>query len=307
MTSTNEKQRLEKLASFNVLDTMPEREFDDIVKIASTICATPIALVSLVDEKRQWFKACVGVGVQQMGREVAFCDHTIRNRENFIVEDASRDERFMFNPLVIDEPFVRFYAGVPLWTSDGHCLGSLCVVDLVPRTLTTSQIESLEALARQVMALLEMRTANAEAQLDRLQAKNAQERLRESTHSLSAGIYHLDKEGRCTFVNEGWCQVMGLTREQSLGYGYMSNVVEEDRLVLFEKSLEARKQGASFKGAWRVRHSSGSIRHIEAQSVADAIGGRVGTVYDVTDYVHRIQELEKELSMKSAPVLKKAE
>ncbi len=153
----NEAIRLIALKQCNVLDTPPEPEFDDLVQAAAVLCEVPVALVSLVDEMRQWFKAKVGVTPSETPRDVAFCAHAILQNDVFIVEDAHKDFRFAENPLVTGEPFIRFYAGVPLTTQDRLNLGTLCVMDFVPRTLSPERLAGLRALARQVTRLLERR------------------------------------------------------------------------------------------------------------------------------------------------------
>jgi len=154
----NERERLKALLRYEILDTDSERHFDDLTLLASHICQTPIALVSLVDKDRQWFKARVGLSVSETSRDVSFCAHAILQPNLFIVPDATEDARFADNPLVTSEPKIRFYAGMPLFTSDGkHALGTLCVIDRVPRELSATQKEEIEALARQVQALLELR------------------------------------------------------------------------------------------------------------------------------------------------------
>lgn len=157
-----EKRRLSALADYEILDTAPEEGFDDIVAIASQICGAPIAMISLVDSHRQWFKAARGMDVGETAREVAFCAHTIQGASTFIVPDANDDARFAGNPLVTGAPFVRFYAGSPLITPTGEALGALCVVDGTPRELSPAQVAALEALSRQVVALLELRRVSSE-------------------------------------------------------------------------------------------------------------------------------------------------
>jgi PAS domain S-box-containing protein len=154
----NEAERLAALRECEVLDTESEAAFDDIARLAAYVCQTPVALVSLVDENRQWFKARVGLDSQETPRDVAFCAHAILRPDLFVVGDAARDPRFAANPLVTaEDPGVRFYAGAPLVTEDGHALGTLCVIDRVARDLTAEQREALRVLAHHASALLELR------------------------------------------------------------------------------------------------------------------------------------------------------
>lgn len=155
-----EARRLEALQRFEIVDTLPEQGYEDIALLASHICRTPIALVSLIDGERQWFKAKIGLDVSQTPRRWSFCEHAIRDPDQLmLVPDAKNDPRFCNNPLVTSSPHIRFYAGAPLVTSDGEALGTLCVIDILPRELSQSQQQALSALARQVMAQLELRLA----------------------------------------------------------------------------------------------------------------------------------------------------
>lgn len=156
-----ETNRLEALKSYDILDSLPEQEYEDITLLASQICQTKIALISLVDGHRQWFKSNRGLDIRETDRELSFCSHAIATPlETMVVADARTDERFATNPLVTGDPHVVFYAGVPLVDSDGYALGSLCVIDQSARQLSQAQLAALQALSRQVMTLLELRKAN---------------------------------------------------------------------------------------------------------------------------------------------------
>ncbi|TDT44643.1 hypothetical protein CLV90_1719 [Maribacter spongiicola] len=175
---TNEEQRLEALKSFNVLDTLEEKEYDAITRIAADICDTPMALVSLVDEGRQWFKSHHGIDATETPRDLAFCAHAINTPDSlFVVNDANKDDRFFDNPLVTGGPSVQFYAGAPLNTKDGESIGTLCVIDTKPRNeFTERQRASLKDLADQVMAQLELRRQNIQQKIinEELRIKNDQ-------------------------------------------------------------------------------------------------------------------------------------
>jgi GAF domain-containing protein len=159
----NEKKRLKVLWQYDVLDTVPEALFDDLTELAAGICEAPIALISLVDEKRQWFKSKFGTTVSETSRDISFCSHAIQQPDLFIVPDATKDDRFANNPLVTSDPKIRFYAGAPLITPDGYAIGTLCVIDKAPRELRPEQKQALRILARHIVTQLELRRRNQEA------------------------------------------------------------------------------------------------------------------------------------------------
>ena len=192
-TPHSEARRLKVLWQYEVLDTVPESVFDDLTELAARICEAPIALISLVDEDRQWFKSRVGLTLNETSRNASFCSFAIQQEGLFIVPDATKDRRFARNPLVVSDPKIRFYAGAPLITPDGHALGTLCVIDKVPRQLRPEQQQALSVLARHVMTQLELRRharelaearkqgATAKDELDRVRAE-----LEQLRHKLAA-------------------------------------------------------------------------------------------------------------------------
>jgi anti-sigma regulatory factor (Ser/Thr protein kinase) len=178
MTTIDESARLAALRKYRILDTDPERAFDDLTLLASHICEAPIALITLLDAERQWFKSKVGLSMAETSRSVSFCTHAIKQHDLFVVPDARAHATFRDNPFVVAENGIRFYAGAPLVTPDGHALGTLCVLDKVPRTLTEVQVEALLTLRRQVVAQLELR-ANLFELDEALRARDRAERERE--------------------------------------------------------------------------------------------------------------------------------
>lgn len=162
---SNEASRLAALRSYDVLDTPAEQAYDDITRLAALICDVPVSLVTLIDDDRQWFKSKAGLEFTQTPREHSFCAHAILKPDDvMLVKDASLDQRFMKNPLVTADPTIRFYAGAPLVTAAGEALGTVCVMDRVPRELEPEKAQALKALARQVVAQLELRRARAQIQ-----------------------------------------------------------------------------------------------------------------------------------------------
>lgn len=160
---SNEADRLQALAEYHILDSAPEQAFDDLTSLAAQICGCPIALVTCVAESRQWFKSRVGLDVSETPRDQSFCAHAIMKPSDLlIVPDAMLDTRFAANPLVLEKPNIRFYAGAPLLAQSGQALGSLCVIDRVPRQLADEQLAALRMLGRQVSYLLELRRVSQE-------------------------------------------------------------------------------------------------------------------------------------------------
>lgn len=190
---TDEQARLAALRRYRILDTEPEQAFDDVALLASQICGTPMATLTLVDENRQWFKSELGIGVRETARSIAFCAHAIKQPDIMEVPDARDDERFKDNPMVVGAPHIRFYAGAPLITPDGHALGTLCVADTVPRRLTADQRRALDALRRQAQAQLELRRNLDELETALAERDRAESEQAELIGELRASLERVDK------------------------------------------------------------------------------------------------------------------
>ena len=205
----DDAERLRALHRYEILDTGHEKEFDDLTLLASQICQTPIAMISLVDQNRQWFKSKIGTTTSETPRDIAFCAQGILQAEVLIVEDTQKDDRFASNPLVTGGSKIRFYAGAPLRTADGHNIGMICVNDRVPRALSPGQVEALEALSRQVVAQLELRRSANELRQTVVNLEKTQEELRGRTAFFEAkvnssidGVLVVDSQGKKILQNK---------------------------------------------------------------------------------------------------------
>jgi formate hydrogenlyase transcriptional activator len=236
-TAVRESERLAALTRYGIVDTPPEADFDELVLTAARICGTPIALISFVDTERQWFKAKIGLDTEQTPRAAAFCAHALGGADLFVVGDASTDKRFAANPLVTGEPHIRFYAGAPLRTADGHVLGTLCVIDRVPRQLTTDQADALRSLSHQVIAQLELRRLSTDLQRVGAETAATVEALRASeefkTRLIECSrdcIKVLDLEGRLLSMNAGGTEVLEICDlDAFLGTSWIDFWEGEDR------------------------------------------------------------------------------
>lgn len=222
----NETQRLEALYRYKILDTTSEQAFDDITRLAAQICGTPISLISLLEAERQWFKSKVGLEATETSRDVSFCAHAILQPDILIVSDTLADKRFATNPLVTSAPKIRFYAGVPLLSSKGYALGTLCVIDYVPRKLSQEQVEALRILGRQVSSQIESRCnlVNLVSANEALQKNEDRLRLLESVAvNANDAILITDAEPiehpgpQIVYVNQAFTKMTGYSLEDVLG------------------------------------------------------------------------------------------
>lgn len=225
----NEKERLAELVSYQILDTDLEQSFDDLTKIAAYICQSPISLVSLIDEDRQWFKSRHGLDVSETPRDLAYCAHAIHEPQDILeVPDAFEDERFHDNPLATGEPHVRFYAGAPLISSNGYALGTLCVIDHEPKKLDEDQKEALWALSRQVTAQLELRKTNRHLQESKIEKDNAEKTFQDRIERIGDMVFELNIEGFFIYVNPALVRESGFSEEELLGMHFSQLVDPSD-------------------------------------------------------------------------------
>ncbi|MGB5437943.1 MAG: GAF domain-containing protein, partial [Maribacter sp.] len=245
---SKEKERLAALASYSILDTLPEEDYNTLTALAAEICGSPISLISLLDNERQWFKSSFGLDVSETPKEYAFCAHAINEEDDiFIVQDSRTDERFHDNPFVVGEPQVIFYAGVPLLTPEGLPLGTLCVIDHKPKLLSQSQITSLKALSKQVMNLLQLRKSNMQLKKTLLDLEEKNDELERfayiAAHDLKSPLNNistttevfsesydtiLDDDGRMLigFIRKAASQLKGLV-DGLLAYSKSDSILKE--------------------------------------------------------------------------------
>lgn len=291
-----EAQRLNALASYDVLDTPREKDFDDIARLASAICETPIAVVNLIGDQRQFFKAEVGLGVRDSPIESSFCAKAILEEDFLIVPDATQDRRFEGNPLVKGEPRLRFYAGALLKTADHLPIGTVCVLDFRPRALSEFQQEALRILARQVMTQLDLRRALRAQAIELVEDRATSEQLRTSDEraklaqeAARVGMFDVEIASNSVIVSEEFCRIFGLPFLPS----YPASVLEE-RIIPEDRSLvsseRTRTDGSARNSAeYRItRADDGRERWIarKSQISLDSAGApsrMFGAVSDITD------------------------
>jgi hypothetical protein len=232
----SEIERLQALRKLHLLDTAEEQEYDDITSLASLICETPIALVSLVDKDRQWFKSRVGLEAKQTSRDIAFCSHAILEDDIFEIQDASTDIRFADNLLVTGDLHLRFYAGVPLTTYDHHSIGTLCVIDSVPHALSEKQREGLRSLGRQIMRIVELRQATEMQEELRNQLASETALNRAIINNAGAAIISTDLNAVIKTFNPA--------AEKMLGYSADEMISKQSPVSLLHDPEEIARRGA---------------------------------------------------------------
>ncbi|GAB2760563.1 GAF domain-containing hybrid sensor histidine kinase/response regulator [Salinimicrobium soli] len=306
-----EIERLKTLLSYNILDTPPEEDFDNIARMISIICETPVALISMMDHNRQWFKAKVGMEDNEVIREETFCQYTIRQSSLLEIPDATLDERVKNSPFVTQDNGIRFYAGIPLTASNGYNIGTVCVADNKPRKLSESQKEALDLLSKQVMYLIESRKKNRQLSTELEQVLNKKieaaqrsfkQKEAEYNHLLAAiklsnSVVEFSPQGEILQANEIFLNVMGYDEKELRGKSHEILIFEEERILNtgFWNDLEKGK----FKGGrYRRRHKNGSDIWYQATynpilNLEQEVVKVIKIAQDITSEIEAAQTLQK--------------
>ncbi|WP_420801928.1 sensor histidine kinase [Sphingomonas cavernae] len=285
----DEEQRAQILADYGVLDVQPEDRFDAIVTFAGELCEAPIALIAFVGRDRQWYKAARGIDICETPREHSFCAHAMLGDAPMIVPDARQDPRFVDNPLVAGSPGIRFYAGAPLVSREGVPLGSLCVIDMVPRAgLTPLQQQGLNVLAAQVMALLEARRQLRLVEAhDRLLAES-EHKFRILADTMPQMIWSALPDGHNDYFNARWYEYTGVDEGETDGHEWDRVFHPEDQPLAWAAWRRSLATGETYEIEYRMRHHSGEYRWAlgRALPMRDADGHIMrwfGTCTDIHD------------------------
>lgn len=287
----NERERLEKLHHYHILDSPPEPVFDNITRLASLICNTPMAIITLVDEKRQWFKSKLGMEVAETPREVAFCAYTIHGREVLVVNDALKDSRFAKNPLVVGPPNARFYAGAPL-VAPGECvIGTLAVLDRVPRDITAEQRLSLQLLAEQVVSELEMRR----------RTERTVEALRGVVQACPLAIIAMERDGKILMCNESAEAMFGFSQQEMIGKPVP--YVPPEQQASFNELSERLKKGEILRNVEtkRIRKDGVvidvAISAAPLRKTSGEVVGFMAVMDEITERKRSNESLQRSLSL----------
>lgn len=303
-----ENKRLEDLNSYKILDTSPEEELDELAEIAALICDTPIALITLIDKERQWFKANKGLGVPETPREDSFCQHALHKpKEILVVNDSLEDDRFKKSPLVVGQPNIRFYAGAPLETPDGNVLGTLCVIDDKPKTISKNQEEALRKLSKKAMDYLNIRKIiqNQENKIE-----FDAERLKRLTDNVPLAIFQLvmnpDGNMKFEFLSEGIQRLypnidLDKTEWEKDPALRLSLIHPEDRQSFIESRQESYENLSQWRKEFRLNSKNNEWHLIKARPQKLENGNVVwyGTVQNITqrkDYEMTLEQISFDIS-----------
>lgn len=294
-----EQARIAALKSYGVLHTPPEADFDDLVVLAARLCDAPTALISLIAEDEQWFKARVGLEACSTPRSVSFCDHAMRGEQVMVVPDATRDPRFADNALVTGPPHIRFYAGAPLVTTEGHPLGALCVIDGAPRPegLTALQAQALQVLAHQVVAQMELRRQRTGRLAVGDQLAESEARFRAIADSMPQMVWSAQPDGFNDYFNARWYEYTGVPEGSTDGDGWSAIFHPEDQGRAWERWRRSLKTGDPYEIEYRMRRRDGIYRWTLGRAMpirteAGEIVRWFGTCTDIDDLKRMEQSKE---------------
>ncbi len=289
----SESDRLQALDEYRILDSFPEREYDEIVELTSAMFETPISFISLIESERQWFKSIKGLDVEEAERKYAFCNHTIRRpNEVMVVPDATKDDRFKDNPYVVDGAKIRFYAGTALVTEDNWPIGTLCVIDVKPREFTQEEARILQILAQRVMTLLKLRKENLKHRQDLILTKDELDRtlnrLIEAQATARIGSWDWDLKTDNLYWSPEMFKIFDITLEggDSLFEAWMSRVHPDDKAIVKSTIVAGLKEAKDAVIEHRIIGSSGEVIWLETIGNVKIKNGKVvrmsGTVQEVT-------------------------
>jgi diguanylate cyclase (GGDEF)-like protein/PAS domain S-box-containing protein len=291
----NQETRLDAVRQYEIVDTFVEQSFDDLVHLAAHICGTSIALINLIGSDRQWFKAKVGVDVSEISQCAGFCTSVICQHDLLVVPDASRDPRFAAESIVTSEPYIRFYAGMPLVTPEGDVLGTLCVADLIPRQLSEEQADALRALARQAITQIELRCKLSEVTRTEKALRESEEWFRSLVQGSKDIITILGVDGTIRYKSLSVQEVLGYRPEELIGKNAFDFVHPDDMpTVMSTLAHEMQNLGVTQSAEYRFRHKDGSWRTLEATGRFESSGiqGFVLNSRDITDRKQMDQALQ---------------
>ncbi|MDO1447943.1 ATP-binding protein [Rhodocytophaga aerolata] len=253
--ASEEAVRLAILGSYDILDTAPEKEFDALTKLAAYICHTPIAFITLIDKDRQWFKSSVGMDATEVAREISFCQHTIRSKATMEVPDAQQDARFQSNPFVTGDPHIRYYCGVPLTSPEGSNIGSLCVIDLAPTTISEHQKQALQTLAGEIMARLELRRQKKQLEVEKKKLAESEKRYKALVDNNEGYIFTHDLQGKLLSVNPKMARALAYKPEELLETN-LQNLLTSDKGSFHNYLLQIQESGIA-NGILQIKNAPG--------------------------------------------------
>ncbi|MFP5039851.1 response regulator [Parasediminibacterium sp. JCM 36343] len=279
----NEEERIKALKNYNILDTLPEEQFDRLTELASVICNVPIALVSLIDEDRQWFKSRQGLAASQTPRNISFCQYAITSPSVFEIEDATKDERFNANPLVLGNPDIKFYAGHPLVDPDGYALGTLCVIDRVPKKLNQNQLRALEILAQEVVM-----------QIVAKKEKNELENYERLFNQSSDIICLISKDGLFKKINPAFIKSLGWEEKDLIDVPFLDFIHPDDAKASKERVDNLRKGEKELQTISRFRTKDNTYKILQWSASTDNVSGNI---YAIAHDISKLREADKKLRL----------